>query len=890
MQSTKEYKAEIVLSDIVEGLLAKLRSIVTKHMIPGWDLNEALVELLVLLSQIQLVLNDAEKRQVSDKSVRTWLANIRDVAYDIDDVQDEFGYNILQQKTINKSLNGLKDEISSFDLRVEFVNLIPEISLKKEINYFLEDSENKAQMMETPPQYEWKELSEDDCWAFFKKRAFANKRLQPPDLVNIGREIAEKCRKVPWAARVLGGTMYFKHDTIKWQSIQEDKIWDLLDDDNNGVFRVLKLSFDHLPTPSLKRCFAYCAIFPKDHEMKKDELIQHWMAEGFLEPSKGSCMVMEDIGNMYFNILLASSFFQNARKDAYGNIISCKMHDLVHDLALTISKPETLILKEDSMDDINHVQQLVVQSYGQMTPRIDGSMKLHTLVLEYVDSGYMLSDFRCLRVLRLFKVNEIEFPDSFGEFIHLRLLSLSLTKIREFPKSISKLYNLQTLLIIDCKFEEDEELPEDFSNLINLRHINIGDFSNLRQTPKDIGRLTCLQTLPCFYVDQDEGRQIKELGCLNQLRGELDIYNLEYVRDKEEAKSANLATNAKIYKLGFYWNKEKENDYDNDEEEREVDYDNDEEVLEGLQPHQNLKSLTIKFYKGKKFASWMLMSRDPGVGLSLYDNLIEITLSYCTKCEQVPTLGHLPCLRVLRINGMKNVKCIGNEFYSDGNYRNTLFPALKILEMNFMDILEEWKDAEELTTGEGEVFPCLEELTIKHCGNLNSIPDLRGLHSLTQLEIMSCPKLALLLQGFLDCFTQLKTLQITRYPLYNFCYGHRYLDVHLRSLQLDMSTENLNSLSHTIQRFTALEELHMTRFDAMEALPEWLGKLRSLQFLSLSYCENLKDLSIVEAMRSLTKLDIVSCAKLKERYAKGRGAESSKIAHIQDITIDGERY
>jgi hypothetical protein len=159
-----------------------------------------------------------------------------------------------------------------------------------------------------------------------------------------------------------------------------------------------------------------------------------------------------------------------------------------------------------------------------------------------------------------------------------------------------------------------------------------------------------------FYVDQDEGRQIKELGCLNQLRGELDIYNLEYVRDKEEARSANLATNAKIYKLGFYW------DYDNDEEEREVDYDNDEEVLEGLQPHQNLKSLTIEFYKGKKFPSWMLTSRDPGVGLSLYDNLIEITLSYCTKCEQVPTLGHLPCLRVLKIKGMNNVKCIGTSF------------------------------------------------------------------------------------------------------------------------------------------------------------------------------------------------------------------------------------
>jgi hypothetical protein len=230
-----------------------------------------------------------------------------------------------------------------------------------------------------------------------------------------------------------------------------------------------------------------------------------------------------------------------------------------------------------------------------------------------------------------------------------------------------------------------------------------------------------------------------------------------------------------------------------------------------------------------------------------------------------------------------------NEFYSDGNYRNTLFPALKILEMNFMDILEEWKDAEELTTGEGEVFPCLEELTIKHCGNLNSIPDLRGLHSLTQLVIMGCPKLTLLLEGFLDCFTQLKTLQIFGYPLYPFCFGCRCLNVSLSSLQLDMST-NLNSLPDKIQRFTALKELHIEGFDVMEALPEWLGNFSSLQSLSLSNCKNLMDLSTVEAMRSLTKLDIVSCPKLKERYAKGSGAESSKIAHIQDITIDGERY
>ena len=106
--------------------------------------------------------------------------------------------------------------------------------------------------------------------------------------------------------------MSFKCDKNEWLAIQNDKIWYLLDNDNSGIFLALKLCFDNLPIPSLKKCFAYCAIFPKDYDMKKDKIIQYWMAEGFLEPSKEANMAMEDIGNMYFNILLATSFFQNA--------------------------------------------------------------------------------------------------------------------------------------------------------------------------------------------------------------------------------------------------------------------------------------------------------------------------------------------------------------------------------------------------------------------------------------------------------------------------------------------------------------------------------------------------------------------------------------------------
>ncbi|KAF3948062.1 hypothetical protein CMV_025891 [Castanea mollissima] len=162
-KSKEEYKAEIMLNVVVEGLLAKLRSNVIEHHISlERGFKEGLIDLLILLTQIQLVLNDVEKRQVSDEFLRSWSAKLRDVAYDIDDVLDEFGYKILQQKvlssyllsnsivsplnmaenikTINESLNILKDDIASYDLRAEFVNSIPEISFNMEIDSFLDDS------------------------------------------------------------------------------------------------------------------------------------------------------------------------------------------------------------------------------------------------------------------------------------------------------------------------------------------------------------------------------------------------------------------------------------------------------------------------------------------------------------------------------------------------------------------------------------------------------------------------------------------------------------------------------------------------------------------------------------------------------------------------------
>ena len=178
-------------------------------------------------------------------------------------------------------------------------------------------SENVGAIMGALSQCHLEKLSDDECWSIIKKKVSPNERvLITLELEAIGRVIAKKCGGVPLAVKVLGGLMCRQIDTNKWLTIQDKEIWNS-PHGSNEMLPILKLSYDHLPSSSLKQCFVYCSIFPKNYEINKEELIQLWMAEGFLQPFQRSNLVMEDIGNMHFDILLANSLFQDVEKDVY---------------------------------------------------------------------------------------------------------------------------------------------------------------------------------------------------------------------------------------------------------------------------------------------------------------------------------------------------------------------------------------------------------------------------------------------------------------------------------------------------------------------------------------------------------------------------------------------
>ncbi|XP_041025472.1 putative disease resistance protein RGA3 [Juglans microcarpa x Juglans regia] len=408
-------------------------------------------------------------------------------------------------------------------------------------------SENVASLVGTVSSYHLQGLPEDDCWALLKEQAFRPREEEDHNLKLIGKQIVKKCGGVPLAAMTLGSLLRSSRDQGYWLSVKDRELC-IMDESVSGIMPALKLSYSHLKV-HLKRCFAYCSLFPKSYDFKKKKLIHLWMAEGLILADGHN--PLEDIGNGYFDDLLRKSFFQE-----------------VKDTLLKVTRLRTLLL---------------------LSPGFSSE-----------ELPFLPTNFKYLRVLDISGSGIKGFHKSIGNLVSLRYLDLSETSIQALPNTICDLCNLQTLNLSGCCHLQT--LPDGMEKLINLRHLNITGCERLTRMPTGIGKLVHLQTLPIYIVGKRNGEGISELSCLN-LRGELNIKCLENVRDAKETKLANLKQKKHLHVLGLFWGNDDENNYTagsqhsigsshghySDARLEEV-----EDILECLEPHEYLKKLFIK--------------------------------------------------------------------------------------------------------------------------------------------------------------------------------------------------------------------------------------------------------------------------------------------------------
>lgn len=582
----------------------------------------------------------------------------------------------------------------------------------------------------------------------------------------------------------------------------------------------LYLSYDDLPS-SLKQCFLYCSLFPKDCVFFCEDLIRLWVSEGFIKEEADS--LMEDRAEEYYHELIRRNILQFYPLNYDG--VACKMHDLFRSLAAIISGDENFSgnSMERSNVSLTKLRRLSITSQGNAAGILAAVTEQRFLrtMLVFSDSQLLsyanLGRFPHMRVLDLTNTAIEIIPDAIGDLYHLRHLDLDQTLIRQLPESIGRLSSLQFLSLCRCKYLTN--LPQNITALKNLRRLSFSD-TPLSFIPKGIERLKQLNSLGGFVVGDDsvtvkvgEGHAIihstlKELSSLSNLRI-LYIYKLERARpgslmlgELSKLKELQLACTPLSYR--------------EEEENNEKEISLIQNLFEELIPPQFLEQLFITCYFGKNYPKWMM---SPSLGSYLpYLSIMDLVDN--VSCPQLPPLGQLPHLKILYIAGANAVKHIGPEFLGGGissskSPKRTVFPKLQLLTIYRMPNLEEWFFSDEKEDNNAfqklVLFPCLHELILMDCPKLRALPSGLGRITLKKLYVTKADSLE----------------EVSNLP-----HIVEWIDLHEnRSLNRISNLPLLKRLTirecYALKFVECLNELQQLELvdDSMDCLPQWLTRL-----------------------------------------------------------------
>ncbi|KAL5543369.1 hypothetical protein UlMin_007153 [Ulmus minor] len=652
-----------------------------------------------------------------------------------------------------------------------------------------------------------------------------------------------------------------------------------------------KLFDDHYGTlpQHRKDCIAYCSLFPKDHEFEVSTLNKIWVAQGFTdeENDPDSSQNLED--------LVQRGFFKRVETEGSETQSKCKIADAMHDLARFVGGKRCIKLdsvyqisgdhtRTESTHDVSF--DFPLSSLRRIPTSLKSKKRIRSLVVfPYQLSGKckdgsnqaifdaIVSNFKSLRTLDLHYSGIKTVPRKIDSLKHLRYLDLSNnTKMKVLPNCITKLQNLQTLKLSWCF--ELQELPRDIKKLDKLRHLEIDGCYSLTHMPSGLGKLRDLQTLSQFVLSKKansisgNSEELRELGTLNNLGGDLQIRNLtpgHNIRDMRLGEKQDLQS------LTLDWVADA------------VGWDNKKPLEGGLGEHKNLQRLAFSGYGGAKLPNW----------LSTSPNLVKLELRKCSECKFLPDLHECPALETLVLDNMTKL-----EYIAEDQVGKHFFPRLKELRLTELRMLKGWwKSTSPEVNHEVTVFPELSKLSIEDCPQLDSMPLFPYLEEGLVLDSTSWTPFHQTMNkadhasssssSSSSPLSDLKNLSIIGIEKLN---NDDVSEIkwerlaRLQFLRLDY-LPNLKSLPDGLQSITSLQELNIWRCNFTH-IPDWIDELKSLKKLSIWVCPRMKSLpEKISSMTSLLTLEIEECPMLLQRCLRNAGADWDKISRIPDLRL-----
>ncbi|XP_073262620.1 probable disease resistance protein At4g27220 [Populus alba] len=385
-----------------------------------------------------------------------------------------------------------------------------------------------------------KPLFKEEAWTLFMEKLGRDMALSQ-EVEGIAKAVAKECAGLPLGIITVARSLRGVNDLHEWRNtlkkFRESEFRD------NEVFKLLRFSYDRLGDLALKQCLLYCALFPEDHEIEREELIGYLIDEGIIKGMRSRGDAFDEghtMLNRLENVCLLESAKMNGddsrRVKMDGDGSRCvKMHDLIRDMAIQILQDNSQVMVKAG------VQLKELPDVEEWTENLTRVSLMQNKIKE-IPSSYSP---RCpyLSTLFLCDNDSLRFvADSFFKQLHgLKVLDLSCTGIKKLPKSVSDLMSLSALLLsccdklkhvpslkklralkrLDLSRTRLEKMPQGMECLTNLRYLRMNGYGE-KEFPSGI--LQKLSQLQVFvqeqFMPQDDAPIIvkgKEVGSLRNL-------------------------------------------------------------------------------------------------------------------------------------------------------------------------------------------------------------------------------------------------------------------------------------------------------------------------------------------------------------------------------------
>ncbi|KAH7666255.1 P-loop containing nucleoside triphosphate hydrolase protein [Dioscorea alata] len=529
------------------------------------------------------------------------------------------------------------------------------------------------------------------------------------DSVNdLAKEVVHKCGGLPLALILFGQAMSNKKTVQEWQHVVNElnRPGSCVISEMNTLCNKLKLCYETLDTPTLKKCFLSFSLWHNYPIIYKEDVIQCWMGLGFIVFSKYNQAYNEGcylLGRLESACLL----------EVVG--VEVKLHQVVRRMVHSIALENgtrmgkwivrgndygELQVYPDEIEQWKDAERIAVtmDPVLKVVPRLSHNFpNLVSLMLQGNSALMRLPDeifqqMKKLEYLDLSSTGIDQIPAGIKDAANLQYLNISRTKIVTLPHELAQLKELKFLVCRKLKlFELEEGL---LSSLYKLGVLELQPFAfvpakylkSSAGSMKRIGMLVkslvvfnLLSELPTCYIQIEELHELgsisfESLSCKN--RGCLEKLKLTACNELKELVVDGNESNLKKLHL---W---------------------------------DLKNLNWIKFNGVEPRSY-------------FQKLRKLYIAKCNKLKNLPWILHLPALVTLIIKQCE----ILEEFVcgKDGEIQQVsecypTFPMLEILSIvslpNLLSI-----------SNDPLIFPCLSNLIVEDCRELSRLPF--GTHIIT---------------------------------------------------------------------------------------------------------------------------------------------------------------